>query len=212
MHPYNLQGVSGLDADSAERKTGQFFEWLSLALAPTLCGSKPSTILSLRDVRHLALLSIWRECGCATLQTTALRFKILRRLPSLETVLFYRSDLLEQCLADDHHRWFLSSQGYPVNEGVESCLAVLQERFRDCCPHEIGLLLGIPLKDVLGFMAMTDLPLTCRGEWCVYGDPAVSLAAMQRFEDDRSSVACLLSSGMSPYEIIREKASDLHIA
>lgn len=211
MEQYN-PGIRVLDANSSERKIDQFFEWLSLALAPTLCGSKPSTILSLRDVRHLALLSIWREGGSAVLQNTTLRFKVLRRASSVETVLFYRIDLLEQCLADEHHRWFLAGQGYPVNEGVEPCLAVLQERFRDCCPHEIGLLLGIPLKDVLGFMAMTNLPLTCRGEWCVYGDPEASLSAMRRFEDDRSSIACLLSSGMNPYEIIQGKASGHYVA
>lgn len=209
MEQSNLNLVN---SQSVETRIGQFLEWLSLSLAPTLRGSKPSTILSLRDVRHLALLSIWRECGDAVMVNTPIRFRVLRRSPAVETVLFYRADLLEQCLADDSHRRFLSSQGYPVGDGVEPCLAVLEERFRHCCPHEIGLLLGIPLKDVLGFMEMSDLPLTCRGEWCVYGDPEVSLSAMRQFEDDRSCIACLLSSGINPYFIIQGKAVEHNVA
>lgn len=42
-------------------------------------------------------------------------------------------------------------------------------------PHEMGLLFGYPLEDVLGFIY--KCPQTCCGPWCAYGD--VQLACMR---------------------------------
>jgi len=186
-----------------------FAEWLVSSLAPTIVGSKPSTILTLADCRYQPLLSMWRNTGNAVLEGTIIQFKILHSSEDKETVLFFRSDTLEQCIWANEHKLFLEKLGYPVNSGLEGCLELLKQRFQFCCPHEIGVLLGIPLKDVLGFMGLTDSSITCRGEWCIYGHPDDSLALMRRYAQDRESVCSLMGQGLSPCQILRGEQENL---
>jgi len=192
--------VSGYTTD--EKKANDFLVWLTIELAATICGSKPSTILSFMDIRDRDLLTMWKKCGSGIVQSTLVQFISLRSTANKETILFYRPDILAQCITKTRHRYFLKKLGYPIDQGVDACLAFLKERFQYSCPHEIGVLLGIPLKDVLGFMDMTKLPQTCRKEWCIYGNPTKSLAIIQQFADDRSLVSCLLAQGMTPYGIM----------
>ncbi|KYZ77983.1 hypothetical protein AXX12_00095 [Anaerosporomusa subterranea] len=191
----------------SKQEINRFMEWLATELAPTILGSKPATVLSFRDSAYQATLAIWRQHGCEVLKNTLVQFLPLRYGPNLEIVLFYRIDVLEKCITDDLHICFLRELGYPVDEGVDKCLALLHERFSHSCPHEVGVLLGIPLKDVLGFMDRTDLQLTCRKEWCVYGNPDASLAVMGNFAGDKSFVSCLIARGANPYEILSGRSA-----
>jgi len=213
MAYYSLAtAANNLDVKTYEKKIEKFSAWLAIELAATICGSKPSTILTLIDTKQQALLNMWKEHGREVLSNTLVRFISLRSTTNKETILFYRSDVLEKCITNTHHKKFLQHLGYRVEEGVDSCLALLKKRFQCCCPHEMGVLLGIPLKDVLGFMAMTNLPQTCRKEWCIYGNQEVSLAVMQKFAEDRSFVSCMLAEGIKPYEIMCGNFEMSHIA
>jgi hypothetical protein len=50
-------------------------------------------------------------------------------------------------------------------------------------PHEIGLALGYPAKDVLGYMGLQQLDFTACCGWRVYGDPLPSLAMSRACQD-----------------------------
>lgn len=189
-------------SDGCESASCSFLDWLATELAPTILGNKPATVLSFVDCTYQATLANWRQYGCKAIENTLIQFLTLRNRPNLETVLFYRADALKRCIMDEHHKCFLVELGYPVDESLDECLALLCERFRHKCPHEVGVLLGIPLKDVLGFMDKTDLQLTCRREWCVYGNPDASLAAMEKFASDKALVSCMIERGVKPYEIM----------
>jgi hypothetical protein len=70
---------------------------------------------------------------------------------------------------------FLHVLNYPRFSNVDEYLIYLVEkiRFHDF-PHEIGLFLGYPLKDVLGFMGLVTLPYVKTQGWRVYGDEHIS--------------------------------------
>ena len=186
-----------------ERMADYFSEWLVASIAATIAGSKPSTILTMADTRYHALLTMWRHVGKAVLNETIIRFIVLHSSEQRETVLFFREDTLARCIAAAEHREFLVEQGYPVDAGLEGCLDCLKQRFAGCCPHEIGVLLGIPLKDVLGFMGLSACDVTCRGEWCIYGQPDDTLALMRRYAEDRDFICELIENGISPCRILR---------
>ncbi|MDF2572523.1 MAG: hypothetical protein K0R55_4127, partial [Sporomusa sp.] len=80
-------------------------------------------------------------------------------------------------------------------------------RYQSGCPHEIGLLLGIPLKDVLGFMGQGTECLSCRGMWCIYGDPTSSIKVMERIDECKTYAANLMNNGASPRSILLENYS-----
>lgn len=188
--------------DFESRQVLDFYQWLTVELAPTIQGCKPSTVLSMVDTRGRALLTMWRRYGVDFFRCARVRYMVFHKSPDRETVLFYRPDSLENCLKQQNHIGFFLSLGYPVAQGLDACLNLLRRRFQQACPHEIGLILGIPLKDVLGFMGLSDLPLTCRKEWCIYGNPDESMRIMECFAQNRSIVEKHLASGITCHEII----------
>jgi hypothetical protein len=185
-----------------EESVSTLTEWLVENIASTIVGNKPSTILTLADTRTFPFLTIWRRSGSTILSGMIIKYKTLNSSRNKETVLFYRTDILLRCLHHAAHREFLQDQGYPIDRGIHACLEVLKQRFECCCPHEIGVLLGIPLKDVLGFMRLNNLPLTCRHHWCVYGNPEESLTIMNQYLEDHSYVCNLMTKGLQPQRIL----------
>lgn len=78
---------------------------------------------------------------------------------------------------------FLQGCGYP--EGTwQHQLAHLSARLctETDFPHEIGVFLGYPLEDVIGFVRHKGKNYTCKGYWKAYGDPE---AARARFASYR---------------------------
>ena len=75
---------------------------------------------------------------------------------------------------------------------------------RLCCsaefPHEIGVFLGYPLSDVVGFIENSGRNFTCCGCWKAYGDPQ---AAQRHFAQLRKCTAVYLRLFHSGTPILR---------
>ena len=61
-------------------------------------------------------------------------------------------------------------------------------------PHEIGIFLGYPLKDVVGFMGYGKYQFCKTRYWRVYGDESISDAVYDRFISDRAKIKSLLEN------------------
>ena len=110
------------------------------------------------------------------------RLEVLGTRAGRVQLLVWRGELVSRVLADPARGDFLHRLGYGL--GVGELMHSLRRRLceyhlglRSEFPHEIGLVLGYPLEDVIGFMSGREE--TCRGLWRVYGDPA---RARRRFE------------------------------
>jgi hypothetical protein len=92
-------------------------------------------------------------------------------------LLIYAPLPLQRLLAQENVTVLLRRAGYSVPGSSAAILAELEERIRqkDGFPHEIGIFLGYPLKDVVAFMGWIPLPFTCQGPWKIYGQPEKSL-------------------------------------
>ena len=73
-------------------------------------------------------------------------------------------------------------------------------------PHEIGIFLGYPLKDVLAFMGQVRLAFSCQGPWKIYGKPDQSLELADRYRHCRCRMAVRLQECTDPAECLREAA------
>lgn len=82
----------------------------------------------------------------------------------------YRPRQLKKRLADRQVQAFLQKNGYESADNYMSYLKRLT--YRMCLysefPHEIGIFLGYPLGDVLGFMNLGGEACLCCGTWKVY--------------------------------------------
>ena len=69
-----------------------------------------------------------------------------------------------------------------IYRAIDPVLARLESDFAaGGFPHEIGVFLGYPLKDVAGFLHREQLRPVCRGDWQVFGNPERSLRLMRRY-------------------------------
>ena len=142
--------------------------------APTLAGMKPGSIFCFNH----SPLEVSRQKVCQwnkQLAPFGLTVQILLERPGSSSVIVfvYRRDRLEQMLSDDAYQSFLAQAGYE-RTNLDDLLEQLAQRLRTQpeFPHEIGVFLGYPLQDVIGFIENHGRNFTCCGFWKSYGDPA----------------------------------------
>jgi hypothetical protein len=92
--------------------------------------------------------------------------------------------------------WVFSKLGYP--HGIDPTLFLEEVRLRwqerGKVPDEIGLALGYPLKDVMGYMGVVSLPCTGACGWRIYGDLKPSLRMSREFEKAKQQAAALMET------------------
>ena len=99
-------------------------------------------------------------------------------------VLFYNPSTLAATLSERRNAMWLARMGYPstatADGHLSSMLEHLVRRSGECdLPHEVGIFIGYPLKDVAGFMRNIPSTPVHNGVWRVYGDAHESLARMK---------------------------------
>lgn len=155
---------------------------LMLESAEVLAGAKPANLLSIANRTHLCgrnLYDTWQTHRAEA----ALRLGSLTCLPLKVTdrhvlLLCYHRDNLAQQLSHAGIRTLLQKAGYNRDATLGELLSELQQRVINNTdfPHEIGLFIGYPAKDVAAFMGLVKLPFSCQGPWKIYGNPTRSLA------------------------------------
>lgn len=179
-----------------------FCRWLAVELAPTIYGEKPGTLLNLMNTPKFLMKTLWLEYGTCLLAASNIEWIVLKDEPGSIKILFYRTDLMNNYVGDHPIRCFLESIGYHADMNLQEMLLYFKERFQLTCPHELGIFLGIPLKDVMGFMGMSEECRTCQGMWHIYGDPVSSLGIMKRMEDAKSQVAGWMIEGYAAADVL----------
>ncbi len=108
---------------------------------------------------------------------------VLRETRDKALVYVYRIDELEKALRDGGVRRLLKACGY-ARFDVGGALETLKSRLNDAdaFPHEIGVFLGYPLEDVLGFIENGGRNCLACGCWKVYANECEALAAFKRYE------------------------------
>jgi hypothetical protein len=168
---------------------------LLIEAAPIFSRLKPAMLIRisgcscLEDVRHDHLFCRHQREFVGVL---GLEHRILIQSVSGVLVFFYDPVLLYETLADPQNRRFLAARGCDETPSLTGDLNWLENRFHrfsDAFPHEIGLFLGYPLKDVEGFVLRQRPVDVGQGtDWRVFGDPATSLALMARFRASRERI------------------------
>ena len=180
--------------------------FLALESAEVLAGVKPANLFRLADKSQpcgRTLYRLWLRYGEEILADSPLRLRVLRRGDDALLLLAYREELLGRRLQARCARTFLGRCGYAPGGGLDVCLGRLEERVSDGgIPHEIGVFLGYPLKDVAGFIGWNDLPVSCQRLWKIYGKSRRSLELAERYENSRQGMACALAAGVSPAALL----------
>lgn len=150
--------------------------------APTLAGIKTGSLFGcscgcIDDLRK-SVRALNKRLTPKGLRLLPLRFSDGRAL-----MYIYRPSCLQRDLRHDAASLILRKYGY-CTDSCEHCIAQLSRRLTsaDAFPHEIGLFLGYPPKDVAGFIEHSACGSKYTGYWKVYGDVD---SARQKFEQFR---------------------------
>ena len=157
--------------------------------APTLARVKPASMFRYqpRDLKAEPLEQALEKLPALqkTLAARGIRIRILKNCPKTETLLFFvfRTEMCRQILEDRASRAFLRAGGYDTEHGMDTLLEQFSERIclQEAFPHEIGVLLGYPLADVIGFIRNSGR--NCRGQgcWKSYSDPAGAMRSQEMY-------------------------------
>lgn len=167
--------------------------------APTLAGLKTGNLIScpyqsreevLSDVRRLN--GLLRDKGLCMIPLKYMSRRVL--------IYLYRPQMLLEDLSKPSSRRILEKCGYQTASGKEEkrrllaeqkgnrayradCLRILVQKLQNSedFPHEIGLFLGYPPEDVLGFIENHGENSKLTGVWKVYGDPEASRIRFEQF-------------------------------
>lgn len=150
-------------------KARQTFEQLLVThCAPTLAGLKMASLFSFEYGEEQQLTDVccfWK----AQMEEKGLTLEILRKSQRKALVYVYWTEQLERLLMEEQVRHILRKCGYEKLDKSHA-LGILKERMREseCFPHEIGLFLGYPLPDVIGFIENQGKNCCLCGYWKVY--------------------------------------------
>ncbi|HHW93637.1 MAG TPA: DUF3793 family protein [Clostridiaceae bacterium] len=119
-------------------------------------------------------------------------------------IFVYRPKLIEAMLSQPELQCFLCELGYPVNKGYEANVEHLLKKLTeyDDFPHEIGLFLGYPLDDVLGFITNKGKNFAFSGLWKVYSQPDIAKERFELFQRCREHCLECLREGQSVLQIV----------
>lgn len=175
--------------------------YLMLECSEVLAMAKPANLISLVNRTRPCgrnLYQLWQHHHDElALRIADLTFIVLQTTSQALLLFCYNHSHLDQHLSHAGIRTLLHKAGY---DKAASCKALVSELCRrieqnDSFPHEIGLFIGYPAKDVAAFMGLVNLPFTCQGPWKIFGDPVRSLALAEQHRCCRQRMRAILATG-----------------
>lgn len=177
---------------------------LALQCAPLLTGIKPSNLLTVTfgnaaRGRAEAVEELFRD--------TDITVHTLCRTKHRAIFLLFRETELLAYLNEEEVKGAMRLFGYQTLRLIdifEKLCARYQKYMKDrtSFPHELGLLLGYPAEDVLGFIQNEGRNYLYSGYWKVYGDVKAAKTTFHRYSEARENVIRLVSSGMEITELL----------
>lgn len=172
--------------------------WLALHCAPVIKGSKAANIITVTGKEALQTGHI--------LKGTNISYCFLNSGKDKVILYLYRPSELEACLRAAEVKDFLKDYGYPEGN-ISKMLERLSRRIRMYgdgridFPHEIGVFLGYPLKDVKGFIENEGKNFVYLGYWKVYHDVQGAIRLFKRYDQERETAVREVVLGKTIQEI-----------
>lgn len=156
--------------------------FLVYSLSLVITGSKPSSTITFKRCGE-NLYNKWITYGIDFIRKINLDFIELRNCDDALIVLIFNKSSLENYIFEENHMKLLSEFGYSENDDILDSLKILKMRYDLYkCPHELGLFLGIPIKDVRDFMDCSSKKCLMCGYWKVYNDHKKALIIFNHYD------------------------------
>lgn len=182
------------DYSCKNRIDSSYIKWILELLGPIILGSKPSEIINIsamdteKDMKTKEIEEFFKNCS-------RISYKIIYKDNGSVRILFINKEALTKAFENKKCINFLKFIGYPKEYKIDTYINVLIDKLQyNEFPHEIGIFLGYPLKDVVGFMGYGNYKFYKTKYWKIYGDPEVSDKLYNRFLQDRKIMRLMISN------------------
>lgn len=172
--------------------------------APALCGIKPASLFSMDSKsfeKERKKILGWQNDFAKSRRY----FVQVKKEDERCLVFVFDRNLLEKIITDEKNKSYLISKGYSDKNGLNGILCELFHRlaFEVDFPHEVGLFLGYPLEDVVGFEKDRS-GYKYSGIWKVYGNRAEAEKKMQLYRTCSELCMKWLGKGLSVPMVARK--------
>lgn len=163
--------------------------------SPTLASIKTGNLFTISCSDADKLFKQIEECNHC-LRKKGVSIVALRKSESKVLLYVYRRDKLEEDFRKPGVACFLNNCGYE-NIDVDYAVKRLSQKLSASSefPHEIGLFLGYPLGDVIGFIVNEGRNCKCTGYWKVYCNLPEAEKAFAKFNKCKSVYCRLWQQG-----------------
>ncbi len=173
----------------------------------TLSSLKTANLFTVRFVDIVSLkkdISFWSD----KFADSGVKITLLRTSNNSALIYLYREDMLIKDMADPSAKKILLQYGYN-DFNVAKVLKRLSSRLCEYeeFPHEIGLFLGYPPKDVEGFICNGGKNCTLCRYWKVYGEKEEALQRFARYDKCKRIYKNLWQAGRDIMQLTVKKQS-----
>lgn len=168
--------------------------------APTLANLKTGEIVNYRFENIKSCQKNVRLLN-DKLELRGVNVEILQKREKSVLLYVYRKNRLAHDLSCPMARSLLKKQGYTGTD-ADKAIQMLRcrisaSKFKNEFPHEIGLFLSYPVKDVKGFIENEGKNCRCCGYWKVYEEEEKALSMFAKFDKCKLVYKMMRSQGAS---------------
>lgn len=169
--------------------------------SPTLASIKTGNLFTIsydNPTQLKEVVRLWNEY----FKGKGITVYVLKKGGGKAMLYVYRKDKLREDFKKRGVKRFLKSCGYTAFD-VDYAVKKLSGRITesDSFPHEIGLFLGYPLGDVIGFIDNGGRNCKCTGYWKVYCNEEEAEKTFRKFSKCRSVYSKLWEQGRSVLQL-----------
>jgi len=169
--------------------------------APTLASLKTANLFSYQyasDKKLFEAVNFWNRC----MEEKGISLAVLRKNKGKALIYVYRTSQLKKDLSREEAVRFMKECGYSNTETDLAIRALIRKLHKNPeFPHEIGMFLGYPLEDVIGFIQNEGHNSKCIGYWKVYGDETTAKRTFAKFNKCRDVYMRLWNQGRSVLQL-----------
>lgn len=172
--------------------------------SPTLASLKTASLFTLGFTCRRELDDVLREWN-RRLSDKGVAMTALRETNDRALIYVFRKSKLREALRCPKIERFLKSNGYG-GTSLGTALSTLRAHLSGLgdFPHEIGVFLGYPLDDVIGFIENKGQNCKCAGCWKVYCNECEAAKTFARFKKCETVYMRLWEQGRSVRQLTVE--------
>lgn len=186
------QIIKNMDQNNLETK-------IALQCAPLLTGIKISNLFIVPTINENQVICM--------LEGTPISLYTIYKTVGKTIFLLFRKEELEAYLYSKDVNNAMNHLGY-CTVNINRVLEQLDIRYTKYCkgsgtfPHELGLLLGYPVEDVIGFIENQGKNYLFAGYWKVYSNLRETLCLFEKYSRAKETVIKMVSLGVGIQNII----------